>query len=154
MTELTADGRNSTVLQQAICSHLSQFSWRNLAAMSLSSSPSGSATINVPIDHVSLVLRVGDSSKQFYLQIPLQIINSLCLTPRKYLIYLGWCILWVEGQLAFEHGGNIINTDGELENQGVYYYVVTDGIGTFKFSFMYTECLCILSVQRRSRLYC
>ena len=118
-----------------------------LAAMS------SSATINVPNNHVSLVLPlVEGASKQFYLQIPLEIINPLCLKPHKYLVYVGWCILGAEGQLAFGHNGNIINHDGELENQGVYYYVVRDQISTFKISFMYNGML-MHSIQQRSHLY-
>jgi hypothetical protein len=110
--------------------------------MSSSSSPSGSATIDVPNNHVSLVLPlVKGSSKQFHLQIPLEIIHSLCSKPCKYLIYLGWCILGVEGQLTLRRGGNIINRDGDLANRGVYYYDVRDHISTSSFLSCTMECL-------------
>jgi hypothetical protein len=88
-----------------------------------------------------------DSS--FYLQIPLNIIDSLCLKPRKYLVFLGWCILGVRGQLALEDGGDGIPTDGSLEDQGIYYYVADVG-GKFSFKLL-LSCLQdtddVLSVQ-------
>jgi hypothetical protein len=47
---------------------------------------------------------------------------------RKYLVFLGWCILGVQGQLALEDGGDGIPTNGlSLENQGIYYYVADVG---------------------------
>jgi len=78
--------------------------------------------ISVPEGHVALILlQVGASS--FYLQIPLNIIDSLCLKPRKYLLFLGWCILGVEGVLARKRHGNEIPLNGNLINQGIYHYV-------------------------------
>jgi hypothetical protein len=96
------------------------------------SSPShtDSATVSVPEGQVALVLlQEGDSS--FYLRIPLSIINSLCLKPRKYLLFLGWCILGSEGVLALEHDGFAINTKEDLDDQGIYHYVPTRPLGTF-----------------------
>jgi len=80
----------------------------------------------VPEGHVRLVLFSRDDSS-FCLQIPLDIIDSLCLKPRKYLVFLGWCILGVEGQLALVNGGGGIPTNGSLEDQGIYYYVANVG---------------------------
>ena len=51
---------------------------------------------------------------------------SLCLQPRKYLRYLGWCILGVIGDVSDEQG-NVIALDGELIDQGVYHYIVPEG---------------------------
>jgi hypothetical protein len=51
------------------------------------------------------------------------VIRLLCLNPRKYLLYLGWCILGVEGELALEHNCDGIGTDGDLDDRGIYYYV-------------------------------
>ena len=79
--------------------------------------------IDVPSGHVHLVL-VHDY--QFYLEIPLNIISSLCLKPRRYLVFLGWCILGVEGGLAESHDGGRMGVEGDLGDRGVYYYV-TDG---------------------------
>jgi hypothetical protein len=116
------------------------------------SSPSNESS--VPEGHVALVLlREGDSD--FHLQIPLDIISSLCLTPRKYLLFLAWCILGVEGVLALEHGGDEIDTDGDLEEQEVYHYVPVAGLGTFLSCHACTQDTCgMLFVQRRSRPCC
>jgi hypothetical protein len=38
----------------------------------------------------------GEGEVWFYLDIPLDDINPLCLRPRKYLLYLGWCILGLD----------------------------------------------------------
>ena len=85
---------------------------------------------SIPQGHVRLILlSVNDSL--FYLQIPLDIISSLCLKPRKYLVFLGWCILGVEGRLARENDGHGIATTGALEDQGIYYYVTDDVGGKF-----------------------
>ena len=93
---------------------------------------SGSATISVPEGHVALVL-LQEEASSFYLQIPLDIIGSLCLKPCKYLLFLGWCILGVEGVLALEHDGDGIDTDGNLDDQEIYHYVVAAGLGMFFF---------------------
>ena len=91
--------------------------------------------VSIPQGHVRLILlSVNDSS--FYLQIPLDIIGSLCLKPRKYLVFLGWCILGVEGQLARENDGRGISTTGVLEDQGIYYYVTDDVGGKFSFKLL------------------
>jgi len=93
------------------------------------------SSISVPARHVCLILlHETNLSRSFYLQIPLEIINSLCLKPRKYLLYLGWCILGVEGKLARTHGGDGIDTDGGLEGRGIYFYIVADGTGTSSFA--------------------
>ena len=59
----------------------------------------------------------------FYLEIPTAIVVTLCLKPRKYLRYLGWCVLGIIGDVSDEQG-NVIALDGELVDQGVYHYVV------------------------------
>ncbi|KAF8801171.1 hypothetical protein BYT27DRAFT_7235831 [Phlegmacium glaucopus] len=87
-----------------------------------SSSHSEQSSSSVPEGHIVLILLQKEESS-FYLQIPLDIIHSLCLKPRKYLLFLGWCILGVEGVLALEHNSNGININGDLDDQ-VYYYVV------------------------------
>jgi len=77
----------------------------------------------------------------FYLQIPLDIIGSLCLKPRKYLLFLGWCILGVEGVLALKHDGDGIDTDGNLDDRGIYYYITAAGLGTFSFTMPLLSCV-------------
>jgi len=64
-----------------------------------------------------------ENHSSFYLEVPLATINSLCLKPRKYLLFLGWCVLGVEGELALQYGGSGIGTNGGLDNRGIYYYV-------------------------------
>ena len=98
--------------------------------MSSSSNSSRSTTSSVPGGHVWLVL-LHEEPSSFYLQIPVDIIHSLCLKPRKYLLFLGWCILGVEGTLALEHNGDAIATDEDLDEGGTYYYVMAAGTGTF-----------------------
>jgi hypothetical protein len=85
--------------------------------------------ISVHEGHVALVLlpveRNLDGSN-FYLEIPIDIINSLCLKPRKYLRFLGWCILGNTGKLSFERGGEEIdNPEGGVQDREVYYYVMS-----------------------------
>jgi len=63
-----------------------------------------------------------DGGVFFSLVIPLDTIDSLCLTPRKYLLYLGWCILGFDADdtlplgLASEDGEfHSIDDNGDLE---------------------------------------
>jgi hypothetical protein len=71
---------------------------------------------------VQLILLSGENP--FYLEIPTAIIPTLCLRPRKYLMYLGWCVLGVTGVLQ-DGQRNEIAVDGELIDQGIYHYVIT-----------------------------
>ena len=92
-------------------------------------SSASACPISVPDGHIWLIL-LHEEHSSFYLQVPLDIIDSLCLKPRKYLLFLGWCILGVEGELAIQYGGSGIETDGGLDNQGIYYYVTAADSGT------------------------
>lgn len=67
----------------------------------------------------------------FYLEIPLNIICSLCLKPQKHLVFLGWCILGVEGGLAESHNSEQMEPDGALNDKGLYYYVAREGTGKY-----------------------
>jgi hypothetical protein len=104
------------------------------------SSSSESASISVPQDYVGLIL-LHEEDSSFYLQIPLPIIASLCLKPLKYLLFLGWCILGVEGVLALELGGGGIDTDGDLDDKEIYYYVAAAGSGTFFLPMSLLSCV-------------
>lgn len=81
----------------------------------------------VPVGHVRLVLV---RQPLFYLEIPMDIIHSLCLKPRKYLVFLGWCILGVEGMLMKGHGSGRLGLDGVLEDRGLYIFVTDNGTCT------------------------
>lgn len=70
--------------------------------------------------HLILSSQVRDD---FYLNVPLDIILTLCLHPRKYLRYLGWCVLGVEGNLGDERGVEVA-LHGQLTDQGVYVYLI------------------------------
>jgi hypothetical protein len=93
----------------------------------MSSPPHTSEHIEVILPgHVRLILVC---QPQFYLEIPLNIICSLCLKPRKYLVFLGWCILGVEGGLAERHGSEQMELNGALDDRGLYYYVTPEDTG-------------------------
>ncbi|KZP28691.1 hypothetical protein FIBSPDRAFT_947518 [Athelia psychrophila] len=59
----------------------------------------------------------------FYLNIPIVVVNKLCLRPLQYLRYLGWCVLGVEADLVDE-GGNAIALNGQWPGQRVFRYDV------------------------------
>ena len=111
----------------------------------MSNPPPASESIqDVPLGHVRLVL-VRDAP--FYLEIPLKIIHSLCSTPRKYLVFLGWCILGVEGGLAERHDSERMALDGALDDQGLYYYVTNGQIGKL------SSTLSLLSMRTNCNLF-
>ncbi|KAF9480791.1 hypothetical protein BDN70DRAFT_584162 [Pholiota conissans] len=62
----------------------------------------------------------------FFLEIPIAIACANCLYPRKYLQYLGWCVLGAEGTLV-DGDGVDIPLKGELADQGIYRYIVPGG---------------------------
>ncbi|KAJ7242639.1 hypothetical protein C8J57DRAFT_1557458 [Mycena rebaudengoi] len=63
-------------------------------------------------------------SANLHLEIPLSIIDSLCLKPRKYLRFVGWCVLGISGRLIDDNLREITSLDGPLEDGGIYHYVV------------------------------
>jgi hypothetical protein len=84
---------------------------------------------DIEFGRVRLIL-LQDEDSSFHLDIPLDIIKSLCLKPLKYLLFLGWCILGVEGVLASEPDRVAVDTDGILNEREIYYYNAEDD-GTF-----------------------
>jgi hypothetical protein len=64
----------------------------------------------------------------------------LCLKPLKYLIFLGWCILGVEGMLACECDGDAIGTNGPLVEHEIYYYVGSEGANMFSLTMLLLLC--------------
>jgi hypothetical protein len=64
----------------------------------------------------------------FYLEIPVAIINSFCLRR-----FLGWCILGNTGKLSLVRGGEEIDDpDGGVEDREVYYYIMNNSYGVFR----------------------
>ncbi|TDL26653.1 hypothetical protein BD410DRAFT_825774 [Rickenella mellea] len=84
------------------------------------SSPAFEPIDDIPLGHVRLVL---ERNSSFYLDIPLDVMRNLCLKPRKYLVYLGWCILGTEGKLTGRDGSELMELEGGLDDKGLYYYV-------------------------------
>ncbi|KIJ31519.1 hypothetical protein M422DRAFT_234529 [Sphaerobolus stellatus SS14] len=78
-----------------------------------------------PERHVHLVLFTDRSSTllEFYLEIPIVMITSHCLWPVKYLRYLGWSILGVEGVVRDKATGNEMGPNDTLTDRAVYSYV-------------------------------
>ena len=66
----------------------------------------------LPQGHVHLLL-LKQQPALFYLEIPLHIIRDVCHHPPKYLHYLGWCVLGVEG-LVQDGRGHQVNLNGSL----------------------------------------
>ena len=103
---------------------------------------SSSAESDTPIieeGHVRLILLQAENSS-FHLDIPLEIIQRLCLKPLKYLRFLGWCIFGVEGVLAYESDGDAIDTNGNLQEHEIYYYVRPDDAGAFSLTMPLSLC--------------
>ena len=71
-----------------------------------------------------ILYRPADSLDSLYLDIPTSIPPLMCQRPRKYLRYLGWCILGVEARVAMDspYSEHDIGNEGSLEDQGVYRY--------------------------------
>jgi len=76
-----------------------------------------------PSGFVHLILSSREEEDPFYLEVPISIVITVCLSPRKYLQYLGWCVLGVVGRLVDEEG-NEITLNGALLDQGIYRYIV------------------------------
>ena len=76
---------------------------------------------SVEVGHVRLVL-LHDENSSFHLDISLDIIESLCSKPLKYLHFLGWCILGVEAVLTYRPDGDEVDTDSNLSEHEIYYY--------------------------------
>ena len=84
-----------------------------------------------PNDHVGLILlekKYAGKKECCYLDIPLDTIDKLCPKPRKYLVYLAWCILGLDVEYESlslgvgDEDGNFreMGDDEKLESHGVY----------------------------------
>ena len=103
------------VLGQALASTAIYVAVRPIMSSSVSLEPVLEA-------HVRLILLAG--AEPFYLEIPMAVIDPLCLKPLKYLVFLGWCILGVDGHLAVD-GDDEVGTDGVLNAGETYFYVTS-----------------------------
>jgi hypothetical protein len=76
-----------------------------------------------------IVFSPPDGSPALYLEIPIAHLRSLCERPRKYLRYLGWCIMGVEGRVArvSPQPTDDIGDEGVLEAESVYSYQIPEG---------------------------
>lgn len=94
----------------------------------MSSKISGSESLSdVPEGSIHLVLLL---DPLLYLQIPLNEIIELCLRPRKYLAFVGWCILAIEGGLVKAPDSAELDPDGELDDRALLYFVKDGGVCT------------------------
>ncbi len=77
-----------------------------------------------------ILVRALNDLPTFYLEIPLDHLNSLSDRPRKYLRYLGWCIMGVEGRIARDspHPEVDIGDEGGLHAGSVYSYRIAGGL--------------------------
>jgi hypothetical protein len=74
-----------------------------------------------------IIYRPANNSDSLFLEIPTPVPESLCVHPRKYLRYLGWCIQGVEGCVVMDspRSEDDIGDKGPLEDQGIYRYRFT-----------------------------
>jgi hypothetical protein len=86
-------------------------------------------------DRIRLILYCPpDGSDPLCLDIPTSMPASFCLCPRKYLRYLGWCVLGIEGHVAKVSPGEAVDDigdEGTLDGQGVYQYCYSSAEGNW-----------------------
>ena len=93
---------------------------------------------DIPPGHIRLIL----VPPKFYLDIPLNVMNPLCLKPRKYLRFLGWCVLGVDGVVSESHNSSEdIGPDGDLNEGESYYYVTHVRTGKWSLRVLLLSCL-------------
>ncbi|KAF7371615.1 hypothetical protein MVEN_00017000 [Mycena venus] len=75
----------------------------------------------VAAGHIHLIL--SHSTDDFYLEIPISVVQSNSVRPIKYLRFLGWCIIGILGTVKSDREGvDIVNT-ALLQDRGTYFYV-------------------------------
>ncbi|KIJ57383.1 hypothetical protein M422DRAFT_773957, partial [Sphaerobolus stellatus SS14] len=78
-----------------------------------------------PADHIQLVLYNDHSTgHDFYLEIPIWVVTQHCLKPFKYLRYIGWAILGVEGIIKDGNLDEVSVDDGAFTPGKTYFYVL------------------------------
>ncbi|KAK2462242.1 hypothetical protein APHAL10511_005738 [Amanita phalloides] len=90
--------------------------------------------ISIKPNHVGLVL-LNHVDSPFYLEIPLDTIKRNCLDPARYLRFVGWCVLGVEGKLSLEpavdsdEGAEAEDAEvRDIEANTIYYYVRDENV--------------------------
>ncbi|KAJ6618430.1 hypothetical protein B0H10DRAFT_1947613 [Mycena sp. CBHHK59/15] len=79
------------------------------------------STSAIATGHIRLIL--AHTSDDFYLDIPISVVNHNCVRPIKYLRFLGWCIIGILGTVRRHRKGADIGDDGSLLEQRAYFYV-------------------------------
>ncbi len=84
----------------------------------------------VPEGRIHLIIYELPGQSPFLLEIPTGFIETLCTRPRKYLRYLGWCILGVDGHVSMQYPAieEDIGNNGLLVDAAVYCYKVRPGL--------------------------
>jgi hypothetical protein len=77
-----------------------------------------------------IVVRPLNNFPALYLEIPIHYLDSVSECPRKYLRYLGWCIMGVEGHVARDspQPEDNIGDEGGIEAGAVYSYRIPEGL--------------------------
>lgn len=76
-----------------------------------------------PTSHIWLFLESNsDNPEGLYLEIPLECIRSICLKPGKYLRFLAYAILAVDGTIAQLSGQTTLADESQLEDGGIYIF--------------------------------
>jgi len=83
----------------------------------------------------------------FYLEIPTEIIRRNCKYPVKYLRYLAWSILCLEGSIMLEGTTSPVSDDSELLDYGIYSFR-PDGVADW-----FKMLVDLEVIQRRSQTY-
>ncbi|KAJ7764158.1 hypothetical protein DFH07DRAFT_1016783 [Mycena maculata] len=71
--------------------------------------------------HIHLIL--SHSTDDFYLEIPIAVVQSNSVHPIKYLRFLGWCIIGILGTVKSDRAGADVTDNAPLQDQGTYFYV-------------------------------
>ncbi|KAJ7023795.1 hypothetical protein C8F04DRAFT_1401491 [Mycena alexandri] len=71
--------------------------------------------------HVHLIL--SHSTDDFYLKIPISIVDSNSVHPLKYLRFLGWCIIGILGTIRSHRADADLVETVPLQDEGTYFYV-------------------------------
>ncbi|KAJ6557111.1 hypothetical protein B0H10DRAFT_2121174 [Mycena sp. CBHHK59/15] len=75
----------------------------------------------VAAGHVHLIL--SHSTDDFYLKIPISVVQSNSVRPIKYLRFLGWCIMGILGTVKSDRAGADLADNALLQSQAIYFYV-------------------------------